>query len=256
MCTVSIIAVAGTSPGVRIVCNRDEQRTRPAASPPRWHALAGGGRGIWPTDTKAGGTWLGASERGLVLALLNYNPKHGLPAPLFPPRQSRGLIIPSLIGLADVAGVARTLERMDFSLFPGFRLIGIDAPRAGGVAYGPMIEATWNGRELGMTNLPPGPACFASSGLGDHRVLPRLDVFRRMVLESGSTAEAQDEFHGHVWPAQPEISVMMNREDARTVSVTTVEVTRAGSEGAVQVRMDYQPVLEREMAATGSTGKA
>lgn len=268
MCTVSLIAVEAPHPGLRIVCNRDELRTRPPASPPRWHTLPSGERGLWPTDTKAGGTWLGASERGLVLALLNYNPKHGLPTPLFPPRQSRGLIIPSLITAKSVAEVARTLSRMDFSLFPGFRLLAIDPPKAPATSNAPhntasnlstypaVLEATWNGRELGMTKLPPGPMCFASSGLGDHRALPRLDVFKRLVLEGGRTAEAQDEFHAHTWPAQPEISVMMSREDARTVSITTVQVDHAGPNGSLQVRMDYQPVLEREMAATGSTGKA
>lgn len=266
MCTVSLIAVQAPSPGLRIVCNRDELRTRPPASPPRWHTLPSGGsgageRGLWPTDTKAGGTWLGASERGLVLALLNYNPKHGLPTPLFPPRQSRGLIIPSLITSKNVAEVARTLSRMDFSLFPGFRLLAIDPPKTStpdnpNSIYPAVLEATWNGRELGTTKLPPGPMCFASSGLGDHRALPRLDVFKRLVLEGGRTAEAQDEFHAHTWPAQPEISVMMSREDARTVSITTVHIDHTGPNGSIQVRMDYQPVLEREMAATGSTGKA
>lgn len=255
MCTLSIIATAGRAPGLRILCNRDEQRTRPPAHAPRWHDLPSGGRAIWPTDSKAGGTWLAAGESGLVLSLLNYHPRAGLPTPLFPPRQSRGLIIPTLIGSANITQVARVLAKMDFSLFPGFRLIGIDPPghTRSGAGYPHLLEATWNGRSLTLARHEPGPACFTSSGLGDHRVAPRLDLFRRMVVEAGATAQAQDEFHEHVWPAQPEISVMMSRDETRTVSVTRVEVGPAGRSGAV--RMEYRPVVEPAMAATGSMGK-
>lgn len=204
---------------------------------------------------KAGGTWLACAEDGLVLTLLNYNPRHAHPEPRFPPRQSRGLIIPGLIGLGQTAEVARALQQMDFSLFPGFRLVGIDAPAQAHGAYPSILEATWTGRELTLARHPPGPACFASSGLGDHRVSPRLELFQRIVVDFSATAEMQDAFHRHTWPAQPEISVMMSREDARTVSVSTVEVTRAG--GGVQTRMDYQAVPETTLiATTGSLGEA
>lgn len=252
MCTVSVIATIGSSPGLRIVCNRDEQRSRPPARPPRWHELPSGARGVWPTDSKAGGTWLAVAEHGLVLALLNYNPRHGLPTPLFPPRQSRGLIIPTLIGRERIGDVARLLHKMDFTLFPGFRLIGIDPPGRGHGGYAPMLEATWNGRGLAVARHEPGPACFTSSGLGDHRVAPRLELFRRVVLEAGATAEAQDEFHAHVWPAQPEISVMMAREDARTVSVSRIEVARSGGTD-LHVRMDYHAVADGSLMATASS---
>ena len=89
------------------------------------------------------------------------------------------------------------------------------------------------------------PACFVSSGLGDRRVAPRLGLFNALVRpvvtgEIAAVREAQDAFHRHTWKSRRNISVMMTRKDARTVSVTTVEVA-PGGEGA-GVEMKYRPV--------------
>src|SRR5690348_2899943 len=100
MCTLSIIQVPAPSgrgtPSLRIVCNRDESRSRPPASPPRWRAAEGadGVRAIWPMDMEGGGTWLGASDRGLVLSLLNLNQEPRFDARGVPGLRSRGLVVP------------------------------------------------------------------------------------------------------------------------------------------------------------------
>ena len=39
--------------------------------------------------------------------------------------------------------------------------------------------------------------------------------------------ERQQAFHAHRWPDRPEVSVLMTRRDARTVSRTAIEVTEA-----------------------------
>ena len=96
MCTASIIPLQ--SGGFRVVINRDELRSRPNALRPTALELENGVRAAWPTDAQAGGTWVAASDRGLVLTLLNGNPT---PFPQLPPEEelvSRGLIVPSLIG--------------------------------------------------------------------------------------------------------------------------------------------------------------
>ena len=296
MCTVSIIGM--TQPGARgrsipsgyrLVTNRDELRTRPLATPPRWHdagmcvvprgeALA---CALFPVDPAGGGTWVGASPSGVVLCLLNANP---MPAPALPPRDelfSRGIIIPRLLG--EVAGGAggadreglgammRALEAFELERFAPFRLVGVEPVRVGENAadagtehagWGFRVrEARWDRRELVCEEAEPGPACFVSSALGDPLVKPRLALFDAMVRgdsEAASPAQpmAQDRFHRHRWPARPEISVLMSRPDARTVSMTTVEVLLAPGmetdDARPLVSMRYEPVAEVPATAVTS----
>jgi Transport and Golgi organisation 2 len=248
MCTVTIIPRPRVSPaagevvGFRLVCNRDEQRDRADAQSPRWRELSGGmNRAIWPADGEAGGTWIAADQHGLTLCLLNRNPT---PAPTLPSAGlvSRGRIIPQLLqgqpGRLTGAEIAHRLAQFDLDAFAPFRLIAVD-PRADGGGF--IHELVWDRQAFNTKVHGVTPMCFASSGLGDHRVAVRLDLFESMVIGAGATPEAQDLFHGHSWADQTEISVMMSRAEARTVSMTHVDVEPMRA--AASVRMRYRPVL-------------
>ena len=236
MCTVSIISLdAGASPqcrgSFRIVCNRDESRSRPPAAAPKWRG-SGSARAIWPMDLEAGGTWIGASERGLALSLLNLNPDPPVNLHGQGRLRSRGLIIPYLLEFASLRAVAGELARMNLRRFAPFRLIGAQP-----VADPVVLEARWDRTSLNLTWHARFPLCFVSSGLGDALVAPRLDLFEELVVEPGPDPRRQDEFHRHAWPDRTELSVLMSRNDARTVSITALEV-RPGA----PVQMTYQPV--------------
>ena len=58
MCTVTLMRYDG---GVRLACNRDERRDRPAALPPTSYAC-GKQRAIFPVDPVGGGTWIGVND--------------------------------------------------------------------------------------------------------------------------------------------------------------------------------------------------
>jgi hypothetical protein len=258
MCTVSIIPLPEPG-GYRLMTNRDEHRERAEALPPRWHEVRrgeGASRALWPTDAAAGGTWVASSEHGLTLTLLNLNLRSE--AGESPARfggVSRGLVIPRLIGCGTPEEAAEALGAMDVREFLPFRLIavgpGVPGGRDGGRAR--IVECRSDGRSVAVARHDGSPICFVSSGLGDRLVEPRLGLFERMVVARGATAEAQDEFHAHVWPDRPQVSVMMSRTDARTVSVCRVEA-RPGTPWAV--RMDYQPVPEAAASTVTVPGQA
>lgn len=251
MCTVTIIELghhatphlAGLS-GFRVVVNRDEQRDRLAAMSPRWRPVGDEARrAIWPIDPKGGGTWVGASESGLVLCLLNRNlePAPELPGGLL----SRGVIIPRLISSDSPEEALARLAEFDLDRFAPFRLV-LAAPRRPtrhGHTGVSVREAVWDRDELSTRAAGPVPACFVSSGLGDSLVECRHDLFASLL--ASPTPHAQDAFHRHAWQGREHVSVMMARDDARTVSVTSVEVTPA-ARGVVGVRMSYLPVQARE----------
>ena len=91
---------------------------------------------------------------------------------------------------------------------------------------------------------------LTSSGLGDHVVTARRTALLRQCIASGQPPEqTQDEFHQHVWPGEEHLSVLMSRRDARTVSRTTIDVSRSG------VRLEYAPIDEHagRLATTGAT---
>jgi hypothetical protein len=234
MCTVSVIPLLttdGSTSGYRVVCNRDESHARPPASKPRWRSIDGSdARALWPMDMEAGGTWIGVSESGLALSILNLNLEPSPDHSGTPDLRSRGLIIPELLRSCDAEHAVRSLAAMDLERFAPFRLLAVSGrePRS--------AELRWDRTEL-TVSWQEGPLCLASSGLGDSRVLKRLDLFEDLVVRPGVSAERQDEYHRHSWAERPEISVLMCRDEARTVSITTVEVV----EGHLPT-MAYEPV--------------
>lgn len=254
MCTLSIIFPARGH--LRLVTSRDESPRRAEAAPPAWRTVAsprGGVQALWPTDLAAGGTWVGVSQHGLALAIINQNLldvqalRSGVRQPrALPPRElltSRGLIIPTLLGHDDAESAMGALADMDLGQFAPFRLVAAMAQADRGV----VIEASWDREALALVQHEAGPACWASSGLGDDLVLPRVELFREMVRDQGATAEMQDAFHAHRWEDRPEISVRMSRRGARTVSVSTLEAITPPI-GPRVVTLTSEPVRWEETA--------
>jgi hypothetical protein len=130
--------------------------------------------------------------------------------------------------------------------FSPFRLLAVEAGERGSSFMA--LETSWDRSSVRNIEHPRGPLCVVSSGLGDPLVKPRLALFEEILRAEGAEGgdapgaiQAQDRFHRHSWPDRPEISVLMRRPDARTVSITTVDVEKHAPADAV-VLMSYEPV--------------
>lgn len=216
--------------GLRLVANRDEERTRPRALPPT-RRNAGDRDMIAPTDALAWGTWIAVNDAGLVATVLNGNPpggrdrREGL--------RSRGLLVPRMMTRDSVESACREAERIEASQFPPFRLLLVDESG--------LADVRGDGQSLAfeVTRGWRGPLMFASSGLGDHLVQgPRAELFAAIVMDRSDAEAAQREFHAHRWPDRSHLSVNMTRAEARTVSRTVVDVLPQ------RVSMRYAEVLE------------
>jgi hypothetical protein len=248
MCTLTCLpgAVLGPSEGLRLrlVFSRDEQRTRPRALPPEL-TTCGDREVLMPRDGGAGGTWIAANDAGVVFALLNVNPRslcakeqrrlppsHPLTRDEQPAPESyrtRGAIIAQLTDATSAEGAASRARALRLQAYRPFRVLAFDA--AGHVG-----EVVWTGERVRhRLESFSVPLLRTSSGLGDALVAgPRRGLFvRAMRAAAGRPAAAQDAFHRHQWPGRGALSVLMSRADARTVSITTVEV---GEDG---LRMEY-----------------
>jgi hypothetical protein len=199
------------------MCNRDEQRTRPAAIEPKG-VDAGALQALLPIDPQSGGTWIGVNSAGLASALLNRTPSS--PAHRGDAPRSRGAIIPPLLAHARLGDAIDDALSLDVQAFAPFTLV---------IVQGWFVAAiTSNGRALATDcDSLREPRLWTSSSLGDDVVVgPRRALFERVLDGSrGTWSRGQRWFHDHQWPERREISVMMSRPDARTVSRTTVELS-------------------------------
>jgi hypothetical protein len=219
VCTLTIIPLP-EAVGVRIACNRDESRARPAARPPELRP-AQQRKLIMPIDPVSDGTWIGANDAGLAAVLLNAYPA-GVAAAVLTrqPALSRGTIIPALLGSDSLDELVQRATAIETGLFAPFRLVLADRRE--------IVELRWalSAMQLKSRNPLTRPVMFTSSGMRDELVdPPRRELFRGWFHNSADWPVEQDAFHRHSWPDAPELSVCMSRSDARTVSYTVVEIT-------------------------------
>ena len=235
MCTLSVLRRPGSAddqepPLWRVSFNRDERRTRPPALSPLQHSYDDR-VAVHPVDPLGGGTWIAVSSVGLVFALLNgYSDRDSRPTAT----KSRGLIIPSVLSADTLDAATTRVQAIDPAAFLSFRLVIVADHGA--------REAVSDGQRLECDDVLEGAAWMrSSSSLRPEVVLPhRRAMFQEDVAPS-LRAAAQDRFHLTRHATDPALGVLMERDAARTVSVTTVEVF------AAHARMTYR-ALEPDAA--------
>lgn len=230
MCTLTLLRephrtdTAGRGPLWRLVFNRDEQRRRPEALPPA-EQLCGSVRTLYPVDPQGGGTWIAATEHGVVFAVLNgADPAPGAADPRA--LGSRGEIIPALVTAAVRRAGDVPVETIESGRYRPFHLVIADDAA--------IIEVSSDGRTLRRTVARTDPwlmrtsSSFASDAVCDRRQ-GRFDAVATPV-----SALDQDAFHAQTEPDRPAFGVAMSRPDACTVSTTVVDVF------AGVIRMTYR----------------
>jgi hypothetical protein len=225
MCTVSIVAYAD---GLRMISNRDERLDRPIACEPRVVSL-GPRLAAMPTDPSGGGSWIGVNDGGLVAAVLNRYPAVRREAD--ERCTTRGALVPMALGCHSIDEALRSLRGVDASQFQPFRLV-LAQRREIALVVG-------DGCELRCaTSKLDEPYMFTASSLGDFVVDgPRRRLFDWLMVDPSASVSGQSLFHRHQWTDKRDISVMMERGDAATVSRTTVDVSLTA------IRLEYEPLV-------------
>ena len=224
-----------------VVMNRDERRDRAPARPPRrWRG--NGETFTAPVDGDAGGTWIAATDSGVVLALLNHDrPDHSAVAGLGPGkgvgvgsgrgRISRGLLVTRLAADAVTPDAAR-LRSAGLASFAPFRLF------VAGLRVPPRVF-TWDGARLSTRRLDPRLGFLTSSSWQPRAVIPARHARFRAFARAHPRPTRADVLAFHACASDPRgtpWAICMSRDDARTVSLTVVEVTTGG------VTMRYRAV--------------
>ncbi|SFR44296.1 MULTISPECIES: NRDE family protein [Halorubrum] len=143
MCTLTLAWRAFGDAPVALAATRDEALDRPSEPPALRTADGDGVRYVAPRDAEAGGTWIGVSESGLVVAVTN----RWLDADGEGER-SRGLLVRDCLTAADAEDAVRTVENeLDERAYDGFNLVLADGRAA--------FLLTYDGG-LAVTRLDPG----------------------------------------------------------------------------------------------------
>lgn len=106
-----------------VAANRDEFLDRPSSPPV---VLAVGPRVVGGRDLRAGGTWLGVNEHGVVAGVLNRRSA----TPPDPARRSRGLLCLEVLRHRRAADAAAALTRVDPREYNPFNLFVADRAEA------------------------------------------------------------------------------------------------------------------------------
>ncbi|MBV9492169.1 MAG: NRDE family protein [Verrucomicrobia bacterium] len=225
MCTVSFVPRAN---GFYLAMNRDEAVSRVEALPPRVFRRAGGVHCLYPHEP-TGGTWIGANDGGVCLALINWHAIAREPAGV---PVTRGEVIRALVGKRTLAEVGATLRRLPLTQMRPFRLIGV-AMRDRAV-----VEWQWHLANLDVRSRPWTLRHWFSSGLDEAEAeRQRGDTCRQAAVEKAAgTLGWLRRLHRTHHPARGPYDVCLHRLDAHTVSYTEVVVSLP-----VELTMRYQP---------------
>jgi uncharacterized protein with NRDE domain len=153
MCTLALFLNIIDKYPLLVAANRDEHYDRPATPP---GLIASNPRIVAGRDLRAGGTWLGVNERGLLVGILNRRANNTKSAHFT--SRSRGLLCMDLLANANAAEARDFLHRCTQNYNP-FTVVFAD-PAHAGVAFN-------NGRKITVRSLNAGLHVFSSAAVVD-----------------------------------------------------------------------------------------
>jgi hypothetical protein len=211
MCTLTVVP---TADGYIVAMNRDERLTRPQAFAPRVFEYDSAAA-IFPYES-SGGTWIACNSHGSLLALLNW---HDVVPEVIPEKpQTRGLVIPGLIGQSDSIETCARFESLDLCATFPFRLVGVF------VREQIIVEWRWNGVRRQKFEFAWQKKHWFSSSVSD------CFVKRERGRTCASAAErlleaplnAIRSLHRSHDPTPGPFSMCVHRKDAATASYTEI----------------------------------
>ena len=223
--------------GYELFFNRDELNRRAAEIPPFRVDLPDASF-ISPRDGDHGGTWLLANDAGLTVCLLNDYENPWRP-PATTSHFSRGYVVLATAAETSLGGIRCAVEAQPLGRTLPFHLLAL-APGE------PPLLLHWTGSTLqpeqGDAIVPP----LSSSSFRTAEVIAaRRNFFRSLAARGqGLTSDQLAAYQRQHDPAAGAHSVLMQRPDASTRSVTRVVVT------ADRVSVAYTPVHRGEVAPT------
>ncbi|MBN2474779.1 MAG: NRDE family protein [Pirellulales bacterium] len=208
MCLMAILYKTAKNAPVLLAANREERFDRPS-QPPK--IQSGIPRAVCGIDRRAGGTWLGVNQFGLVAAVTNRR-KTSLPAD---PR-SRGLLCRELLNLRTAKEAAEyAAAELATGSYAGANYLCADSDYAA-VVYG--------GNRIEVVELAPGLHLLTNGNLNDHHDQRQEFVRRMLTLHTLDSAVTFLAVAARAFSRKPDVAgrrgVVLTGGDYGTVSST------------------------------------
>ena len=212
MCTVTYLPIDAKQ--FILTSSRDEGAGRKETVFPGFKKV-GEKNIIFPQDADSGGTWVGVTDTGATICLLNGAFERHERKP--PYRISRGLM---MLEALECIRPDEFIKNYDFAGIEPFTLV---------MAYYDdglvLVEFRWDGEEKFIRIKDPGkPQIWSSSTLynADIREVRRIWFEDWLGKNQSYTVEGIRHFHHHAGEDDKENAIKMKREDVATLSITTV----------------------------------
>jgi hypothetical protein len=179
----------------------------------------------YPKDGKAGGTWIGHSNKNRLICLLNGGFENHVSQSSY--RKSRGLIVKELLSESEIYSA---LSEINLENIEPFTLVIVDWNKDL-----QLIEFVWDGSKKHQTDLPQKNHIWSSSTL----YTEEMKQLRRDWFSENKDYNQKSilDFHYTAGIGNDEVDVLMKREKVGTVSIT--QVTKINRDIAI----DYHPVI-------------
>jgi hypothetical protein len=235
MCTVTYIPLNNSN--FILTSSRDVPFSREKADFPK-EFIEDGVKLTYPKDGKAGGTWIGYSDKNRLICLLNGGFTNHIPQKEY--RKSRGIIVKDLLKQDEINSA---LSEINLDNIEPFTLVIVDWNNTL-----KLIEFVWDGATKHFKELPQKKHIWSSSTLYDEKAKQQRNSWfiewqNNLCPKHLSEDEIFDtnltrilNFHKNAGIGNPEIDICMKREKGGTVSIT--QVSKKGN----SVRMSYLPI--------------
>jgi len=231
MCTVTYIPL-GNSDFI-LTSNRDIPFSRKRAEHPK-KIVEDGVELSYPKDGKAGGTWIGLSDKKRLICLLNGGFDYHTSRTNY--AKSRGLIVKELLKADDLH---KGFQTVDLENVEQFTLTIVDWHKEL-----ELIEFVWDGTKKHIKLMSQEPHIWSSSTLYDKSVKKlRREWFLKWQKKNEISQKSILDFHHNAGIGDAFIDVMMNRGLGGTVSITSIKKENK------QLSMHYEDVFTKEKSA-------
>lgn len=211
MCTVSLVPHPDSPNGFILTSNRDEAVSRKTLDPKV--EVHNGIKMYFPKDAKAGGTWIGVSEKKRAVCLINGAEKPHKRKKFY--RKSRGIVVKDFLAFKNALKSAKdyVLEGIE-----PFTMIVADWQN--GLLF---FEVLWDGTSRRITKLPIKEHIWSSSPLYSEEMKAlRKKWFKELKSSKGFSREHLLDFHHTAGVGDKNIDLIIDRGFLKTQSITQI----------------------------------
>jgi len=229
MCTVSFFPKENGD--FMLTSNRDESPNRNTI-PPETYSVEGVDL-LFPKDEKAGGTWIGLSDKKRLICLLNGGFEAHIPKQKY--RLSRGVIVTKLLTSDDAIS---EIENFNFNDIEPFTIILVDFKKEL-----QLYELVWDGTTKHFSEKPMKPIIWSSSLLYSKEIKRKREQwFLEFLKEHQNPSEAEIlNFHKMAGEGNNKTNLVMDRGFVRTKSITRIKKEKN------QVEMSYEDLQSQQI---------